>query len=384
VVAQVALSLVAMIGAGLFVRSLQEARKTDPGFDVDAVGVVELVLPAGLGYGERVEIYERALGVVGGVPEVEAVAIASDPPMRRSIMRTTMIQRDDGSLAPTGPIIDVNGVTDSFFETTGIEILRGDSFLAAHGPRHEGGPFLAVVNEAAAEKLWPGGDPIGKQFRFMGFPMNHLVVGLAENAKVFMLSESDQPMIYVWLRQQRHPRTSVLIRAQPERLDELLARSHRELTKVSEEVAVHEPAPLRKVVEASLWGDRMGAGLLSAFAILALGLAAVGVYGLSSFVVNRRLREIGIRMALGAEPRSLRRMLLKEAMAPVLVGAALGLLLALAVSPVLEDFLFEVELGDPLTYLASAGLLVLAALPAAWLPASWATRADPGEVLLRR
>jgi predicted permease len=384
VVGQVALSLVAMIGAGLFVRSLQEARNIDTGFDVDGTGVVEMVLPTELPYDERRSIYQGALSAVASVEGVQAVAIASDPPMRRSIMRTTLVQDEHGKLAETGPIIDVNGVTPSFFDTVGIELHRGHNFDEVSAADSEEGAYLAIVNEAAAKRLWPEQDAVGRQFRFIGYPANHRVVAVSENTKVFMLSEKDQPMIYVWLEQQERPRTTLLLRSAPEDLERVLPQAHRALVGLSDAVAVHEEAPLREVVEASLWGDRMGAGLLSAFAFLALGLAAVGVYGLSSFLVNRRLREIGIRMALGAEPSSLRNMLLKEAMAPVLAGAALGLLLALALSPVLEDFLYEVELGDPLTYLASAALLVLAALPAAWFPASWAIRADPSEVLRRR
>ena len=426
VATQVALSLVALVGAGLFVRSLHAAREIDTGFDIDDTGVIELSLPTDFDRDHRREIFDEAIQVANGVEGVVSAGLAEDPPMRRSVLRTVLVHQGE-SIAETGPIVDVNGVTATFFETVGIEFLRGLNFEDAavlekkfdaaakqtrevwelelpwdvrFHARHESsdGPakdgrvrgekrqhddLYAVVNQAFVDRMWPGESGLGRRFRFIGFPISHRVVGVVENTKVFALGEPPQPMIYVWMPQQRHPRTSLVMRVDGD-LDAALSETTEALRRLDARVAVHGAKPLRAVVEGTLWGDRMAAGLLSSFAALALLLAAVGVYGLSSYMVARRTKEIGVRMALGADPREVQRMLVRQALAPVLAGAALGLLLALGLSPLLRDMLYGVELADPLAYLSAAAVLVFAALVAAWLPARRATRIHPMEALRRR
>ncbi len=382
VAAQVGLSLVAMIGAGLFVRSLQNVRAVDPGFALDGTGVVELSLPTDFDRARREEIYDAAIETATAVPGVVAAGLAEDPPMRRSVMRTTLVEHE-GQPAASGPIIVVNGVSANYFDAIELPLVRGEPFSRAAAERAQTrGHLLAIVNEAAAKKLWPKGEAIGSSFRFIGFPISHEVVGVVRDTKVFALHELAQPAIFVWMPQQRHPRSSVILRSDGD-LEPVLEEVTEALRGLDPRVAVHGATSLRGVVEGTLWGDRLGAGLLSAFAGLALLLAGVGVYGLSSYVVTRRTREVGIRMALGADPSQLRRLLVRQTLAPVLTGVAGGLLLALAVSPLLRDMLFEVPLADPGVFLPASGLLILVATFAAWLPARRATSIDPMEALRR-
>lgn len=380
VAGQVALSLVAMVGAGLFVRSLQSARDVEPGFEIADTGIVELSLPADFDERQRERAFEKVLGVARSVPGVRTAGLAEDPPMRRSVMRTVLVEHD-GARANRGPIIDVNGISEGYLETIGIDLVEGQAFEHARTQGDEE-VLMAIVNETARKQLWPDGGGIGSRFRFMGFPISHEVVAIAEDAKVFRLHEAPQPMIYVWMAQQRHPRTTIVLRAEGE-VQPVLDEVQAALSKIDPRISVPGAQPLRAVVDGTLWGDRLGAGLLVAFAVLALVLSAIGVYGLSTYVVGRRTREVGVRMALGAEPGQLRWLLVRQTLAPVLAGVAAGLLLALAVSPLIEGMVYDVPLADPRVYLPAAIVLITVATLAAWLPARRATRMHPMEALRR-
>jgi predicted permease len=377
VVVQVAIAVVSVAGAGLFVQSLQTARHTDPGFDVRGAHVVPFTIPSDVGDPERERSYSRLLSAALEQPGVRAAALADGVPLHASLMRTVLEEREDGSHSTGGPIIDVLGVTSGYFETLGISLRSGRGFQRQGAD----GALQAMLSTEAARRLFGAQDPVGKRFRFIGFPISHEVVGVIADTKVRSLGEAPTPMIYVWLPEQRHPRTVMIVRADEDA--EVGGGLRDALESVNPRLSIHAAEPLSKVVASSLWGARLGALLLAGFGAVALILAGIGIYGFAGFLADRRTKEIGIRMALGADPRRLIEMLMRESIMPVLLGIAIGLGVAYAAAQPLSDLVFDVSLRSPWIYLTGAGTILITAIIAAWVPVARAVRLDPMEALRR-
>ena len=377
VIGQVALSVVALVDAGLFVLSLRNADRIDPGFDAGRLGVVAFNL-GGQGYDEgRGREFERqALERAAGVPGVVSATLAKDVPFHVSLARTVLLEGQEDTDAGKGRFTLMSVVWPGYLRTVEIPILRGRDFSlldAATTPR------VVIVNEAAAMTYWPGENPIGKRIRFFGDNAPVEVVGVARNANYQALGERPQALIYGSLIQYYFPSAVLYVRTDgdPETVS---AAVRREVQGLDRNLLLQSES-MSGILRESLWAERLSAGLLSGFAGLALVLAAVGIYGVVSYSVDRRVREIGVRMALGATPADIQAMVLREGVRLVAIGVLAGVVIALSGARVVEGMLFATSPRDAATFVLVPAILALVAVLACWFPAVRATRIEPARAL---
>lgn len=388
VVAQVALSLVLLISAGLFLRSLSQAQRIDPGFSPQNV----LVMPLNINLlrytkAQGQEFYRGVIERVEAIPGVESATLSRTPPLSGASRQSTVLiegregpDRAGGSES-SGGNPDTGGHTTlaspvalKYFETMNIPLLRGRDFTAQD---REGTPGVIVINETFVRRYFPDEDPLGKRLSLSGARGPWLeVVGVARDGKYITLGETSAPMIYQSILQRHETGMTLLIRTRGDSAS-LAAAVRREVQAVEKNLPVTNIRPMTELLNNSLFPARMGAVLLGAFGLLALLLAAVGLYGVMSYSVARRTREIGIRMALGARGGNVLRLVLGEGMALIAVGVLLGLAGAFAATRLLASFLYGVSTTDPLTFAGIAVFLTLIALAASFIPARRASRVDP-------
>jgi predicted permease len=371
---QVALAFVALAGAGLFVRSLMAAQRSDPGFDTERLGLVSFDLTL-QGFDEaRGRLFaEQVLERVGALPGVERVTLAQTGPLGVGFLRSVFPAGQEGG---RGVLVQVNAVGPNYFETLGTPLVRGRAF----GPTdRQGGPPVAVINETMAAQFWPGRDPLGQRFRFFGEDALLEVVGVARDAKYNTLGEDPQPYLYQPLDQAFGGALTLVARAQgdPQRI---LLPLQRELHALQRELPLVGLSSVGQVIANSLWASRLGASLLLAFGALALVLAAVGIYGVMSYAVSQRTPEIGVRMALGADRGRVLRLMLGQGMLVVGVGLLLGVAAALGLTRLVGSLLF-VSPGDPLVFGVMGAALVAVGALANVLPARRAATLDPLRAL---
>jgi len=375
VVAQVALSLVALIGAGLFLRSLGQAQQIDPGFETENLAVLQFNLGTA-GYDRvRGESFQRQLiERAESLPGTRSATLATMLPLAGGgLQRSVFPEGSEPTGSGTGVLVPVNAVGLRYFETMGIPVLRGRDFSEVD---REGSSLVAVINETMAKRFWPNRDPLGARFRFFGDREPREVVGLAKDGKYFFLGEDPQPCAYVPLLQNYDEAVTLQVRTDGEPAM-VLGSVQREIQAMDRSLPVLNPRTISEVFSQSLWAPRMGAGLLGLFGGLALLLASVGMYGVMAYSVSQRLREIGIRMAMGAARRDVVRLVLKEGMSLVGVGVALGVALSLVAARLLSALLFGVGTADPATFTVTPLLLTLVAFLANYLPARRAAAVDP-------
>src|SRR5436305_1699550 len=316
VAAQVALSLVALIAAGLFLRSLGAAQRTDPGFDADRL--------LNLRFNLALAGYDQAPGLAfvpdltarpGRVPGVAAATAAQAGPFQGSIARSVFFEgqeRNDND----GTLLQVNAVDPRYFDTVGVPVVRGRAFTAAD---RKGAPPVAIVNQFMADKFLPGKDPLGQRFHFFGDDFSTAIVGVAKTIKYNTIGEDPQPYVYLPLEQRYAGNLTLVVRAATDPAV-LLPTVEREVRTLDKQLPWGGIATLRQVLHDDLWAPRMGAFLLGLFGGLALLLSTVGIYGVMSFSVAQRAREIGVRMALGARSREVVTLILYQGMTIVGIG----------------------------------------------------------------
>jgi predicted permease len=386
VVVEVALSLVLLIAAGLFVRSLRSVQTIDPGYPVSRI--VSAPLNVNLLRYTRVqgrEFYRRAIERMEATPGVESATVARVALLTGSNRVTTILVdgRDDpdargnqseggGFRAGTNESL-ANVVGPGFFRTLGIPVLRGRDFDEQD---REERPLVAVVNETMARTYFPNEDAIGKRFRTAVSGAWIEIVGIAKDAKYASLSEGPTPMIYLPVAQQHETGMVLYVRAagSPATLVPLVRR---EIQSLEPNLPLPNIQTMTDTIGTALYAPRMGATLLTVFSGLALLLASLGVYGVLAFSISRRTREIGIRMALGADRRKVFGLVIREGMWLVGIGLAIGLLGGYYASESITRFLFEVSARDPKTFASAPWVLAAVALLACYLPARRAMRVDP-------
>jgi predicted permease len=368
--AQVALAFVALAGAGLFVRSLGAAQRSDPGFDTEHLGVVTFDLTL-QGYDEeRGRVFvDQTLERVGAVPGVARVALAQSGPLAFGLSRSVFPEGQEGE---RGVLVQVNSVSRGYFETLGIPIVRGRAFDATD---RKGSLPVVVINETMATKFWPGQDALGKRFRFFGEQDLLEIVGVARNAKYGSLGEDPQPYIYRPLDQVFTGALTLIAKAH-ESPGTILLPVQRELGALHRDMPLVGISTVGQLLYNSLWASRLGASLLAAFGALALVLASVGIYGVMSYAVSQRAQEIGIRMALGADRRTVMMLILRQGMLVVGLGLVIGLLAAFGLARLVTSLLF-VSASDPLIYVGMALTLASVGAIANLFPALRATTVDP-------
>ena len=375
VVAQIALSLLLLVGAGLFTRSLQNLRALDPGFQPDHL-VAFSIDPSLNGYAmpERLAVYQRVREELAAEPGVKAVSMSHLPFMTDSDASSTISiagrePKDDEDWNPNFALVGPD-----FVETLGLTLAAGRDIAETDGP---GTPNVAVVNESFARRYFPGQDPLGRRFSWARPPIEVEIVGVVKDGKAASLREEIRSFFYAPLAQQaKVGGLTYYVRAAGDP-DPLFARVHAVMRRVDPALPVTELKTMRAQIRESLFVDRMVAALSAAFGVLATLLAALGLYGVMAFAVALRTREIGIRMALGAERRQIMTMVLRDVAVLVALGVAIGLPGGYGIGRVIESQLFGLSARDPLTYAVATGTLLLASLLAGYVPARRATRVDP-------
>lgn len=380
-VAQIALSLVSLVGAGLFIRSLRSALDIDPGFDTENVMVMSFDLGA-QGYDEDGgrAFYRRLDERIGAIPGVESVAVASNRPlMPGAVFRRVRVDGDTSEGAAEGHLVRSNLVSRGFLETAGIPLRSGRSFESQDRPDTA---TVAIVNETMASRLWPDADPVGRVLRIEdpAGEREYRVVGVAADSIANSFGEEAQPILYLNADQVYTPGVTLYVRtAAPP--STLLETVRSEVQQLDRTLPLSHVYTMPEVIRISLWGQRMGAIMLSAFAFLAVVLAAVGIYGNTTYSVRERSHEIGVRMSLGARRIDILLMILRRVGTVVAVGLAAGFVLAIPGGRLVDNLLYGIGPRDPVT-LSWAGLVLAGvALSAAAIAARKGTAIPPATSL---
>lgn len=378
VAAQAGLSLVLLVGAGLFLRSLQARLDVDPGFGYEPAGIVSLQTPPDRYSPEESRVFMRNyVKEVGRLPGVTAVGTTFDLHLS-SFNNSSMGVVVDGVDPPPGQdyhLVEWAAVDAGFFDAVGVSILQGRGFDETDVP--ESAP-VAVISAAMAERFWPGEDPLGLTFRRN--ETDYTIVGIARDAKVRSLGEVPRPFVYRPYEQSFSSSMTVIASTQGDAeraaLDMLaLARQ------LDPEILIFEQKTMERHLAVMMLGARLAAIVVSGFGLIALLLASLGLYGVVSYAVSTRSREVGIRMSLGADPGSVVRLLMRGGLRLVVVGASIGLVLAFLAARLLSSLLYGIEATDPVAFLAVPVLLGTVALLAAYLPARRASSISPVSAL---
>jgi putative ABC transport system permease protein len=389
VVTEVALSLMLLAGAGLLIRSFWRLQQVDTGFMTERLLTMRLFPPES-NYPDDLKVaafYEELLQRVRSLPGVKDAAAASDVPIGGG-NAGTVIQIEGGSSEPEFRRVDeFRVVSPSYFSTMGIRLLRG-RFL--EDSDHERARPVTVINEALARAYWPNEDPIGRRFRLLDAPREYArtvfltVVGVVADAKNDGLTEAVANEAYVPMRQRTVAvakmgfarQMSLAVRTSVEPMN-LTNAIRRQVWTIDRSVPVTKTRTMEQILATVTSQPRFNTILLGIFAAVALTLAGVGIYGVLSYSVTQRTREIGIRIALGARRGDVLRLVVRQGMLLALLGVAIGLAASFALTRLMTGLLYEVSATDPATFTLIAVILTLVALAACYLPARRATKVDP-------
>jgi putative ABC transport system permease protein len=385
IVSEVALSLVLLVGAGLLLRSFIRLQETTLGFDPARVLTMQLSLP-GARYGERaqaVPFYEQLLQRTRNLPGVHSIGLTNYLPLSGSDSGTSF-NIDGRPPLPKGEFLEAapRWISPDYFRTMGVTIVQGRSLSEQDV---ESNHHVALINETMARRFWPGEDPLGKRITMESQenPIWHEIVGIVADVRHTALdSEAEPEMYYPYLfasEADSSPWISMylVVRANSDDQAGLASALRREVKAVDKDQPVYNVASMTQLMSASVAQRRFNLLLVGFFAAVALVLAAVGLYGVMSYAVTQRTREIGVRLALGAQTHDVLKLVVKQGMKLTLVGIAIGLATACALTRLMKNLLFGVNATDPVTLAVVALLLILAALLACYIPARRATRVDP-------
>ncbi|HYN85043.1 MAG TPA: ABC transporter permease [Pyrinomonadaceae bacterium] len=375
VVVQVAVSLVLLIASALLLRSVRESQSFGPGFNSDNLLVVKLDLRRHRYTEERGRVfYQELTERLKRLPGVEGVALGAVTPLAPE--QETRSIAVPGHEPPDGKksfVLDSNIVGAGYFKTMGINVVRGREFDERDAGVEGRQPI--VINETMARRFWPQGDAVG-QIVGLGPQTEAEVVGVVSDIKYYSVGERPLPFFYLMFGRNYRPEVGAHLRttAPP---DALKTAVRKELEALDPDVAATNLTSFSELRQVALAPGRAMAVVSGAFGLLALVLAVVGIYGVMSYAVSQRTREIGIRMALGAQTRDVLRLIVGQGLALTLVGVAAGLAAALLLTRFLSSVLFGVSASDPVTFAGVALVLAAVALLACYVPARRATKVDP-------
>ena len=377
VISEVTLTISLLCGAGLMLKSLFELSKVKPGFRPENIVTMKIALPGAqypLEHASRTTVFlDRLLERLRALPGVQSAAAANFVPLSglsdwgsfNIVGRSSL----DWSQAPSA---EGRSVSPNYFRTMSVPLVRGREFTEQDQQNHAD---VIIINEAMGRKFWPGADPIGQRIVNMDEqPRSREIIGIVADVKSFGLDADSPPEMYTpygawWYM-------NIVLRSNLAPAS-LLTSVRREVARLDKGVAVYGVSTMDELLSRSVAPRRFNLFLLGLFAALALVLAMVGIYGVLAFGVSRRRHEIGIRMALGALPRQILKLIIWQGMRLVFIGTALGILASIAVTQFMSSLLFGVQATDPLTFLCVALLLAGAALAACYAPARRAMRVDP-------
>ena len=378
VVGQVSVSLTLLITALLFLKSLEARATVDPGFGAAPAGMLWIAIPADRYDSTRRQLVlddiERRMARIPGVVTVGATD---------NILLNTLGQQSKRikvpGLAPpkgkTGFEVDCAAADSGYLGAIGLTLIRGRGINASDV---RGAPKVAVVNEAMAQQFWPGKDAVGQTFSTDSSV--YRVVGVTRTMKVRTLGEAPRPFIITSFAQE-FSMTSMIVARTNGDAERTATRMLATLRDIDPSLMAIQAKTMSRHLATMLLPARLGAMAFTLFAVLALALAVLGVYGVVSYAVARRTREVGIRLAVGAQPRALVQLLMREGIALVTTGIVIGLLLAFASGRGLRSLLYGVGFADPLAFVGAPLVLLLVGALAAFLPARRASRVDPASVL---
>jgi predicted permease len=391
VVSEIAFSLILLTGAGLMIRSFANLLAMDYGFPTDGLVTVQLFVPQSKYPGNPAEFRptpseQRALSpqarffldvvdrvkVLPGVTSAAAVSALPLNPIGIDFDLPVFVEGRPPPSAGEAPQADFRIATVDYFRTMRIPLLRGREFTEFDGP---GARDVVIVNDTFVGRHFPGEDPVGKRILIYGRPRE--IIGVVGSVRHRGFRSEPNPEMIVSNRQfQQFGGMTLLIRT-PVDVALLGPSIRREVHAIDPDQPVERLLTMEEFASTSIEQPRFTTLLLSSFAVLAVVLAIVGIYGVMSYAVSQRTREIGVRMALGADRSDVLRMVVRQGAAHLIAGIALGLAGAAIITRLIESLLFRVEATDPLTFAVAVGVLTLAALSAAYLPARRATRVDP-------
>jgi putative ABC transport system permease protein len=377
VVAEFALAIVLLVGAGLLVRSWRYVNNIDPGFTPERVLVMEVSSPTTFSNpAQRTDLYHRVLEHIGAVPGVESAGIIGD--LFISNTREQVLTTEGDNTAVSARLrFQRDEVSADFFKALGTPLLRGRFFSVVDGPD---APRVAIINDAFARRSWPGGDPVGRRFKLGPRDSDgpwYTVVGVVADMRRQGLEREPVPQIFESLSQSAPRNVDLFIRTSSDDPLAMAGALRAAIRRVEKNAPIYGVAPLEQQFGAYLTQRRFQTSLLTALSMVALLMAAVGIYGLIHYSVATRTREIGIRMAVGGRSGDIFRLIVREGLQLSVAGLTLGLLVALFVERVGSSLLFGVTATDPLTFTAVSLLFTAVAVAACYFPARRAMKVDP-------
>jgi putative ABC transport system permease protein len=386
VVVEIALAFVLLVGAGLMIKSLDNLLSTRIGIDPDNILSVKLTVPAGSGgFQAVVGFFDELERRIAAQPGVISAGLSSCHALEGRALDgrcgQNIIRFSDRPKVPAGtePTVGTLQVSPDYFKTMKIPLLRGRLFNSAD---REGAPLAVIVNEAAARRFWPGEDPIGKRVYvwFAAFTRGAEVVGVVGDVRYGPMDRPPQPDAYLPYRQAPSRTMTLFGRTEGDPVA-LVEAVRRHAGTLDRSLPIYDIKTMRQRISDATVRARFNVILLTAFAVIAMVLAAVGIYGVMSYAVRQRTREIGIRIALGARSEDVVRQVVRQAGGLILIGTAIGLAGALAATRLLSSALYEIQPHDPPIYVAIVMILVAASLLASYLPARRASTIDPSITL---
>jgi len=379
VVSEVAVALLLLVGAGLMTKSFIRLQRVDPGFDATNVISMNLALPTSKYRQQQVNVfYDQLIERLRNLPGVKSVAGINPLPLSNTNFSSRFIVEG----APFVPLADrpyagVRVITPDYFQTMSIPNLRGRSFTEQD---RENTPRVIIVNEALASRYWPNEDAIGKRLDFTEEDSGKQewleIVGVVGNVRHKALETEVMPEAYLPYKQSPENFMNLVVRTTTDPAS-MVPAIRSQVLSVDQDQPVSDIMTMEQRVAKSVAAKRFVMFMLGAFSILALGLAAVGIYGVMAYLVTQRTQEIGVRMALGAQKSDVLKLVVSKGMALAIIGTAIGLVASLALTRLMRSLLFEVTPTDWLTFVTASTVLLIAALLASYIPAHRATKVDP-------
>jgi putative ABC transport system permease protein len=375
VVAEIAFALSLLIGSGLMLKSFLRLQQVAPGFDARSALTLQLNLaPSQYASTEqRAAFLQRVLERLNALPGVEVAAATHRLPLRGNSAIGYQIEGREASVSGGNDRVNFRSVSPEYFRAMGTPLVAGRTFSDEEAWQR---PSAVIINQKFQRLRFPDENPLGKRIRFGGGGPPLTIVGIAADAKESGLNVETEPCVYVPYAGIASPQMALVLRTRTEPLN-LAAAANASVRGIDAEQSVSGISTLEDLVRETVAQPRFNTGLLALFALLALLLAAVGIYGVIAYSVTQRIQEIGLRVALGAEPRDIMKLVIGQGMKLVAIGLGLGMIAALGLTRWLNTLLFDVEATDPLTYAVIAVLLATAALLACYIPARRAMKVDP-------
>ena len=373
VIGQISLSLVLLVGAGLAARALSYGQTVYPGTNPETV-MTATINPEPLGYSvpQGRVLYQQLIENLEALPTIEAASVVRGLPIGMGYGRSGITVEDAAELGSLE--IESNTVGPRYFETVGMRVVNGREFTAAD---RDGAPPVVVINGAMVRRFWPNVSPLGKRVRFdeRGWAE---VIGVVEDGRFRLAGQAPLPMVYSPFAQSSSENLGMtLVMRYRGDQNAVLADLRREVKALDARVPLQFPMTLQTAVETVTLPWKIAGVIAQGFGLLGLALAALGIYGLVAYTVSQRTREIGVRVALGAAPADIRKLVVGQGLRLAVVGVAIGLVLSFGVTRALAAALFGISTSDPLTYVATAVILAVTAIAASYVPARNATRTDP-------